>query len=509
MKKKYYSLLFILVFISACTESFLDVLPEDKITDATFWTSESDVDLALNGIYSVLRERSIFGAGPSFEACTPDGFQWAHWNGKLQQIGNGSATPSTGEFIPERWTMCYRIIYRSNYLLENIDRLELDADKKANITGQTHFLRGIAYALLAETYGDVPIVDKVISAQEAREFSQSSQDEIWTKAISDYDMAIQNLSPTATEVGKATKGAAIGMKLRAMLYQNKYTEVLQLADDIDALNLYSLFPSYEGLFQVENENNAEVIFDIQFIDGEQGQGNFFAWLGRPSGIKSGLGGASDVAPTQIMVDKYEMIDGSEVDVNNPFEGRDPRLDFSILRPGASYEGELYPGVISNHTGQRVGYGMRKYTAEGVNVNTARQVPLNFIILRYGDILMAKAEALIETGGNLPQAIGIINRFRTERNDVKITSLPLDLSQEEAREALRKERRIEFYLEGTYWSDIKRWNIGTSLYPVEVRAGDGSLIEIKFPNGYKPSHNLLPIPDDELSLNNKLKQNDGW
>ncbi|MBY5958004.1 RagB/SusD family nutrient uptake outer membrane protein [Membranicola marinus] len=507
---KHLSILFCtLIFLSGCKEDYLNVLPQDKITSASFWTSEDDVDLALNGIYSVLRHRGIYGAGPSLEACTPDAFQWAHWNGKLQQIGDGSATASTGEFIPERWTMCYRIIYRSNYLLENIDQVTLDADYKDRVLGETHFLRGIAYALLAETYGDVPIIDQVISAQEAREVAPSPRQEVWNKAIAEYDMAISSLKATAPAAGRATKGAALGMKMRAMLYQGKYEEVLDLVDQIDALDIYELFPSYEGLFMVENENNPEVIFDIQYIDGEQGQGNFFAWLGRPQGITTGADGASDVAPTQQMVDKYEMIDGSEVDPDNPYAGRDPRLDFSILRPGTLYEGLPYPGVIRNHTGQRVGFGMRKYTAEGVSVSSRRQVPLNFIVLRYGDVLMSKAEALIETDQNIPEAIALINRIRTERDDVKITALSTDLSQEEARKKLRKERRIEFFLEGTYWSDIKRWDIGSELYPSEVRAGDGSLIEIKFPAGYDAHYNLLPIPDDELSLNDNLTQNPGW
>src|SRR5690606_28778790 len=107
-------------------------------------------------------------------------------NGKLQQIGNGSATASTGEFIPERWTMCYRMIYRANYLFENIDKVPLDETEKNRYLGETHFLVGIAYALLAETYGDVPIVDKVITAQEAREVSPSPQDRKSTRLNSSH-----------------------------------------------------------------------------------------------------------------------------------------------------------------------------------------------------------------------------------------------------------------------------------------------------------------------------------
>jgi hypothetical protein len=503
------SVLFLL-FANGCNESYLEVLPEDKITSATFWQSEEDIILALNGIYSVLRHTAIYGAGPSFEACTPDGYQWSHWNGKLMQIGNGSVTTSLDGVPADRWTMSYRIISRANYFLENFEKVTLSAEAKERYLGEVHFLRGIAYALLAETYGGVPIIDKVITTKEATELKRATLEETWAKAVSEYDIAIGALKVDAPQVGRATKGAALGMKMRALLYQNKYTDVLTVIQQIEALNKYTLFPSYEELFKVANENNSEVLFDIQYIDGEQAQGNFFAWLGNPGvGITTDAGGASCVAPTQNMVDKYEMIDGSKVDPANPYKGRDPRLDFSILRPGANFEGKPYPTVIKNHTGQRVGFNMRKYTSEGVKVSTARQNPINFIVLRYGDVLMSKAEALIETNTGIDEAIKIINRIRTERQDVKMKPVPLGLSQAEARKKVRFERRIEFFLEGTYWSDIKRWKIGGELYPSEVRGGDGSLIEIKFSAGYLPKDNLLPIPDSERSQNKNLEQNPGW
>src|SRR5690606_13330660 len=157
-------------------------------------------------------------------------------------------------------------------------------------------------------------------------------------------------------------------------------------------------------------------------------------------------------PIQDLVDAYETIDGSPIQSSDDdynlaqFENRDPRLDFTILRPGAKFQGQLYPSEIKNHTGQRVGYAIRKYTIE-TQVVKQTESPLDFMILRYGDVLMANAEALIETGTDIDEAIGILNRFRTERVDVSITPLPMGMSQDEAREALRHERRIEFALEG--------------------------------------------------------------
>ncbi len=497
-----------LLTFNSCSEDFLEVYPQDRITTVSFWQSENDVQLALNGIYSVLKHRGVYGSGPTFDAVTPYAYQWAHWNGMEKQIGNGTITAATsGGLLNERWTMCYRIINFSNDFFENIERVDLPEAKKSTYLGEVHFLRGLAFALLAESYGGVPIITTVMNTEEVTSVSRNTREETWAQAISDYDEAIQRLDPFSYELGRATKGAALGMKMRAYLYQNKYDEVLEVVDEIDALDMYALFPSYEGLFQLDNENNEEVLFDIQYIAGEQGQGNFFAWLALPVSVAAA--GASDPAPTQHIIDEYEMIDGSEVDPNNPFEGRDPRLDFSILRPGATFEGMVYPTEVSNHTGQRVGYNLRKNVGEGIPLLSPRVSPLNFIVLRYADVLLAKAEALIETNQNLEEAISIINRIRTERMDVTITSLPTDLSQEEAREALRHERVVEFFGEGILWADIKRWNIGQDLYPVEVRGADGGLIEVKFPTGYEEKDNLLPIPDNEISFNENLEQNPGW
>ena len=504
-----YSLIALSIFtFNSCKKSFLDVLPKDKITSAIFWQNESEVNLALNGIYAVLRDTYIYGYGGGLDATTPNAYQWAYWEGYEQQAGNGSVTTSTPGIVSGRWTSSYKMIYRENYFLENIDKAKLSDEYKKTYTGEVHFLQGVAYALLAEAYGGVPIFDSAISTEDARNLNRASLEDTWNKVISEYNLAISDLDVTAPQVGRATKGAALGMKMRAYLWQNKYDSVLKVIKQIDALGIYSLYPSYYDLFQVANENNDGVLFDVQFIAGENGQGSTFDRHWQPQNLKYGIDGSNSVAPIQDLVDAYEMIDGSTVDAGNPYAGRDPRLDFTILRSGAYFQGQLYPAEIKNHTGQRVGYGIRKYTIENMTV-VSLQSPLNFIVLRYADVLLSKAEALIENNQNIDEAVALINRIRTERTDVKITALPMGLSQAKAREALRHERRIEFALEGTYWADIKRWNIGPDIYPLQVHAADGSLIETKFASGYKPKDNLLPIPESERSLNSKLTQNPGW
>lgn len=506
--------------LSGCMEDFMDIYPEDKITSAIFPENKDDLKLLLNGVYALLRENTVFEEGlfgfGVTDGCTPNAFNWG--NQVITRIGNGTLTTGVMTY---RWTRCFAIISRANYLLSVIDKAEISDEDKSIFEGEAHFLRGLAYSILAETYGGVPIITKPLTTEEARELHRATLEETWQQAISDYDVAIQNLKPDAPEKGRATKGAALGMKMRAYLYQNKYSEVLTVIEQIDALGKYSLFPSYEGLFKAENENNSEVIFDVQYMIGEYGQGSFLdQYCGTGTGSWTR---GSRYVPTNDLVNAYEKIDGSpgkylesKINLNDPYNGWDPRLKFTVIVPGSYILGYrfpnfLYPGGAFNHSGNKLKHlGSRKYFVQNeADLPPAGQSYINDIVLRYADVILSKAEAIIETNGDVTEAIQLINRIRTERTDVKISLLPLTLNRDQAREKLRHERRIEFALEGRYWADIKRWNIGHEIYPLKVVDHKGGIIETKFPNGYLEQYQLLPIPDNERSMNPNLDQNPGW
>ena len=519
----FFGLILILLTISSCGEKYLEFLPEDKITSANFPVNEADIKLLLNGVYAHLREDQIYNQGlfgfGALDGTTPNAFNWG--NTPITKIGNGQLSSSDQQIVTFRWTRCYGIIFRANYLLKVLDEIALSEDIKSTYLGEAYFLRGLAYSVLVESYGGVPILLTQISTEEARKISRATAEETWAQVISDYDLAIQKLKADAPQIGRATKGAALGMKMRAYLYQKKYNEVLTIADQIEALNKYSLYPSYEGLFKLENENNQEVIFDIQYIRGENSQGTFIdQYCGTGTGSWTR---GSRYVPTADLVNAYEKIDGSagkyfdsEINLDNPYEGWDPRLKFTVVVPGSyilgyRFPNYLYPGGAFNHAGNRIRHlSTRKYRVDvESNLPPSGQSDFNNIILRYADVVLSKAEAIIETGGNVNEAIALINKIRTDRVDVKITPIPDGLSREEAREKLRHERRIEFALEGLYWMDIKRWGIGKNIYPIAVRDHNGNIIETKFPNGYLEYYNLLPIPDSERSLNENLEQNPGW
>lgn len=525
LNKRILSLLSIslIITLNSCSEKFLDFLPEDKITSAIFPANEADIKLALNGVYAQLRETEIYNQGlfgfGVLDGATPNAYNWGNF--AISKAGNGQLTSAEGTMLTYRWQKCYGIVSRANYLLKILEKVDLSQDLKALYEGEAHFLRGLAYSILADTYGGVPLILSDITTQEAKSISRSTAEQVWEQVISDYNIAINNLKEESPNKGRATKGAALGMKMRAYLYQGKYSEVLNVVNQIEALNKYSLFPSYENLFKAEFENNQEVLFDVQYIKGENSQGTFIdQYCGTGTGSWTR---GSRYVPTDDLVNAYERIDGSPgkyfesvIDLDNPYEGWDPRLKFTVVVPGSYFLGYrfpnyLYPGGAFNHAGNRIRHlSTRKYRCDKEeNLPPSGQSEINNIVIRYADVILSKAEAIIETNGDIDEAIALINRIRTERDDVKISALPTGLSREEARQKLRHERRIEFALEGLYWSDIRRWKIGKDIYPVEVRDHTGSVIETKFPNGYLEYYDLMPIPDSERALNPNLTQNPGW
>ena len=306
--------------LPSCMEDYLDLYPEDKITSANFPEGESDIKLLLDGVYSQLREKEIYNQGlfgfGITDGATPNAFNWG--TGEVfNKLGAGRLSSSDEGVVTFRWKRCYEIISRANYLLTCLEQVDLADDVKAVYSGEAHFLRGVAYSVLAETYGGVPIILSEISTEEARQLKRASVEETWQQAEDDYDVAIANLDVDAPELGRATKGAALGMKMRACLYQGKYEEVLTLVDEIDALKKYKLFHSYEGLFDPANENNEEVLFDIQYIEGENSQGTYLdQYCGTGTGTWQR---GSRYVPTDDLVAAYETIDGSPIDPENPYE----------------------------------------------------------------------------------------------------------------------------------------------------------------------------------------------
>jgi len=154
-----YSLLSVLILTSGgCAKEFLDFFPEDKMTSANFPVNEDDLDLLLNGLYGQLRENTLYNQGlfayGVLDGATPNGWNWG--NLSITKIGNGQLSATDGQIVSFRWTRAYAIIFRTNYLIQALEAVELSADVKSMYEAEARFLRGVAYATLVESYGGVP-----------------------------------------------------------------------------------------------------------------------------------------------------------------------------------------------------------------------------------------------------------------------------------------------------------------------------------------------------------------
>lgn len=496
--KTYIKIILGLSFIlTACTKDVIEVASSTQISSETFWKTEADARLGLNGIYSTLSglEQSYI----YYDVLSDNAYNHYPWEG-FKAIADGTHEPRTGGLIGWTWGGCFSGIGRANVLLDNIDNVEdLDEDFKNSAIGEALFLRAYFYFRLADFYGGVPIILESPKIEHSS-LPRDSKEAVVNQIIADLDEAYNKLPVTQSEVGKATKGAARALKARVLLYNERWTEAAQAAQDVMGMG-YSLFPSYRDLFRQANENNEEVIFDVQYVSPEQG--NFYElYLGSFSN-----GGWSSIVPLQNMVDEYEMIDGMSIedsplyDEDNPYENRDPRLTQTISVPGATING------IENHTGEYSGYCFKKYTEyDETGVVTPTPYPTrtgqNAIILRLAGVMLTYAEAQNEASGPDQSVYDAINMIR-QRSSVNMPPLPAGLSQAQMREAIRHERRVELLLEGTRYSDIRRWRIADQL-----------INGLSDPGGtrkFDPSRDyVLPIPAGEFDIEGTaLEQNPNY
>ncbi|MFT5169297.1 MAG: hypothetical protein ACI8P3_004546, partial [Saprospiraceae bacterium] len=265
-------------------------------------------------------------------------------------------------------------------------------------------------------------------------------------------------------------------------------------------------------------------FDTQFSDPDKTHwGNLFNTPKSTSAV-TGWGGTG---PTQNLIDQYEMQAtgllpseaGSGYDANNPYTGRDPRFDASILYDGSVWKGltwEFRPGgfagIATSGDFTRTGYGLRKMIQEERNHDLGSTQ--HWIHLRLGEVYLNYAEALIESGSNLEAAVDAINRVRARSNMPAIAAA----GQADLRNKVRHERRIELAFEEHRFWDIRRWGIAgdpevLTIYSVDMDS-NGNLIgageKVWETRTWNDANYIFPIPQEELDKNpNLLPQNSGY
>nr|WP_295927988.1 RagB/SusD family nutrient uptake outer membrane protein [uncultured Dyadobacter sp.] len=348
--------------------------------------------------------------------------------------------------------------------------------------GEAYFLRGLYYFDLVKVFGGVPLIDTPITTIDETKVARATVGETWAFIESDLQQA-RKLLPSVTayrntsHLGRASKGAAAALLAKALLYQQKWEAAAQAAEAVISSGDYALTADYLGQFNNQNDQNTiESIFEIQAFK------------------TNGWGGGTEIS-----------LDFGRWGFNNPtkelvnaYEKGDPRLRYTVFSPGDDRFGQNYDPQKGPNTA--TGYLARKYVfdpatmGEAVNGWTNGE-GINYIVLRYAEMLLIHAEALIEANVRLADALNDINAVRS-RKGVGMPPVPPG-DQEVLRQRLRQERRVELALEGQRYFDLIRWGVN---YATPALQAQGKA------NFQYDKHRLFPIPQIEMDLNPLLIQN---
>lgn len=528
MKYLKYILLVILAacFFQSCEEDFLNIVPNDRLSYEIFWKTDQDAVLSANAVYTFLENAATF---VDWDAMTDIGHITQSWrNESLHERGLYS---SSSVSVFDYWERSYKGIRSANDFFANIDRVEIqDQVLINNLKGEVKVLRAYFYIQLATLFGDVPLVTTTITFEESRLLTRTAVAQVWDYISQELTDAAALLPTTPKNKGRITKGTALALKARAMLYAGRYQEAINAAKAVMDLNVYNLYPSYKSLFSYQAENNQEVILDKEYIKDIQSN-SLFLFQVTPSVYVNPNAGRSN--PTKQIVDAYQMNNGKEIsdptsgfDPYNPYVNRDPRLRYSVIVPGDTLpNGKIFDPRPGSGTADAIGYAEtttntgfnhKKYLNKEDLADPANS-GINTIFMRYAEILLIYAEAKIEVNQIDQSVLDAINLIR-QRPDVNMPPITSISSQDVMREILRNERMVEFAFEGLRFFDIRRWRIAEDvmpgiLYGMTYADNSGQLQTISNPLFLrvfdKNKHYLWPIPYREITLNPNLTQNPNW
>lgn len=456
-------------------DSVLDLEAQGTLTSQSFYQTEDDALAALTAAYNPLHNIGTYqnnvwmiGDMMSNDATAPSGASGAY--PYLLDAMNFTLTASN-QAAAERWESNYEGIYRANIVLQRIPESSIDESLKQRILGEARFLRGLYYFNLVKAFGGVPLITEPLEMSELQTPREDAS-QVYDQIVQDLQEAANFLPVeySSSEVGRATRGAAKSLLGKVYLYRENWQDAATVLQEVVDSGTYGLLENYEDVFTLEHENGKESIFSVQFAATPgDGTHQLRLWLPEPT---NALGSPAHgvLIPTE--------------DLANAFEEGDPRKDATILS-----EGSTPFGVEYNPGWSETGYNARKYLVpQEVLVASTSDSPLNYIVIRYSEVLLMLAEALNEQGRPV-DAQTYLNQVR-KRADMPPVS---GLGQSAMREAIRHERRVELALEGERFFDLVRWGIA----PEELE---------DFERG---KHERLPIPQSEMDVNPELTQNPGY
>jgi starch-binding outer membrane protein, SusD/RagB family len=504
---------------AGCDDEFLTTLPPDQVSGAVFWTQQKDAELAVVALYN---QNGGDQMAIRTDAATDNAWAQKSFD-EWYSIGQG-AVDALNSRINGTWNTSYTGIRRANEVLANIDKIQVisPATLRDRLKGEATFWRAYHYINLVNLYGDVPLFLTPISIEEGEAATRTPRAQVVDQIIKDLDYAASVLPTTyaAAERGRVTKGAALAFKARAALYDGRWAIAEDAAKAVMDLNIYRLQANYADLTHYAGDNSAELILTDMREKGVRGQG-MFGSIGQGS-----LLGVSDITPLRELVDFYQMKDGlptsqSTLDTpDKPYADRDPRMAATLVYPGATYCGITYNSLPGSKTADEVrkdfnttstGFNFIKYV-DCADRNDRGNSGIDYILMRYADVLLMHAEAKIEQGELEPIVYDDVNAVRTRAG---MPAIATGKTQAQLRDAVRYERRAEFVLEGRRLFDIRRWRIAEQVmsgqkYGIDFVEGGAVKKYIADNRRFDPARDYLwPIPQRELGLMPNLKQNPGY
>ena len=493
MRYTYKALLFFglaSTLLLSCSDDFVNVNSEDENSE-NFFNTEEDYQNALIGAYDLLQSSYLnVMLGEIASDNTLAGGESATDVPGIQEIDDMIHTPINDQ-LRDIWNWMYGGVNRANYILEFKDKI--DFPNKANVLGQATFLRAYYYFELVKFFGDVPLaVDQRLLFGDQNTIDRTPAAEVYAQIELDLIFAADNLPLTQTQTGRVTKGAAQALLGKVYLYQSKYSLAAPVLDDVINSGVYDLVADYSTLFENDNENNVESVFEIQYTDVEGAgfgclqcsEGNVAIGFNGPRNFNGPLfeSGFSFNVPTQ--------------EVFDAFDQDDARREFAILdivafaEANSDFNGGA--GVTFTEGFEHTGYFNRKYIPRVGDTNIGDQNltnPGNYRAIRFADVLLMGAEAHNQGDGNDELARQYLNRVRerTTLSDVNASGSALT-------QAIYNERRLELVGEGHHFFDLVR--TGRAAQEIE---------------GFTAGKNeLFPIPLVEIQLaGNRWLQNPGY
>lgn len=514
---KYMCLLIMISGLLANCNKKLDQVNPNAQTSASFWKTGSDALQGVNAAYSpLLIDGGYMRFTPVLLNVPGDDVRSnSPWTA-ISGVGRFSLGTSVSDGYGWAFDAYYEGVFRCNQVLDNVPAISMDDALKNRVLGQAYFLRGLYFFHLVEMFGNVPLPTTSPKSNEEFFVPQSNQADGWKQVISDFQKAADllpvsyvNLNGPDNQLGRATKGAAMGYLGKAYLFNKMYTEAAAQFKSVIDLGVYGLMTNYKDNFTEGTENNKESIFEVQFS--LTAGGTDLGWQGIPSStwgkysaraITFGAPnfGWTDVQPTFSVFNEFQLektVDGNV----------DPRLDATIFynKPGERIYGRLFTDVYGGDPARLNDIFCRKY--ENGDGNKPDEFDwksgINERIMRYSDVLLMYAECQNELN-NIPECAKYIQMVRSRANlPDRITEFS-GYSQAQMRDQIGHERLLEFCLEGHRFDDIRRW--GWLQDPAKLAWLQQRDAEF---NSYKPGKELFPIPQGEIDNNPGVKQNPSY